>query len=64
MRFPDAWIERYLAVRWWRYAFWDLRQCSITDPEKFLDAVEERIAGGMQEYRPDLIPIQSLVPGG
>ena len=33
-------------------------------PEKFLDAVEERIAGGMQEYRPELIPIQSLVPEG
>ncbi len=32
MRFPDALIERYLKVQWWRYAFWDLRQCSITDP--------------------------------
>ncbi|WP_279604420.1 CatB-related O-acetyltransferase [Methylobacterium sp. J-070] len=64
MRFPDALIERYLKVQWWRYAFWDLRQCSITDPEQFLDAVEEKIAGGMQEYRPDWIPIQSLVPGG
>ncbi len=50
-------------MQWWRYAFWDLRQCSITDPEKFLDAVEERIAGGMQEYRPERIPIQSLIPG-
>ncbi len=28
---PDKLIERYLKVQWWRYAFWDLRQCSITD---------------------------------
>ena len=63
MRFPDALIERYLKVQWWRYAFWDLRQCSISDPEKFLDAVEARIADGMQPYEPGTIALTSLLPG-
>ena len=64
MRFPDALIERYLKVQWWRYAFWDLRQCSITDPEQFIDAVEARSAEGMQAYNPGKIALQSLVPTG
>lgn len=63
MRFSDALIVRYLAVRWWRYAFWDLRQCSISDPEKFLDAVEARIGAGMQPYEPGTFTLRSLIPG-
>jgi virginiamycin A acetyltransferase len=52
--------ERYLAVRWWRFAFWDVRDCPVTDPEAFIDAVEARIADGMQEYRPKPVRIAEL----
>jgi acetyltransferase-like isoleucine patch superfamily enzyme len=61
MRFSDKLIERYLTVRWWRYAFWDLHQCSITDPEQFIDAVEARIADGMEEYKPGSIHLPSII---
>jgi acetyltransferase-like isoleucine patch superfamily enzyme len=55
-RFPDAVIERMLSVRWWRFAFWDLRGASTTEPSKFLDTVEEKIASGtLNEYLPKKI---------
>lgn len=60
MRFPDALIERYLAVQWWRYAFWDLRRIEIGDPERFIEAVSELAGSGVDEYRPEIIAVTQL----
>ena len=61
LRFPEALVERMLAVRWWRYAFWDLAGASITEPQAFLDTVEARIAGGLGPYRPGLVSLDEIV---
>lgn len=45
-RFPDALVERFLRVRWWQYAAPDLDDYPVTDPERFLDAVENDAAAG------------------
>jgi len=60
MRFPDRVIERMQAVRWWRYAFWDLVGASITEPEKFLDTVEKRISEGIAEYLPAIVSLREI----
>ncbi|HWU95173.1 MAG TPA: CatB-related O-acetyltransferase, partial [Sphingomonas sp.] len=39
MRFPDAVIERMLALRWWQYNLLDLA-LDHTDPTRALDAIE------------------------
>ncbi len=51
MRFPDAVIERMLAVQWWRYNILEL-DIDLTDPMRALDAIEARIAAGLQPYAP------------
>jgi virginiamycin A acetyltransferase len=52
MRFPDPVIERMLAVQWWRYNLLDL-DVDLTDPMRALDAIEARIAAGLQPYAPE-----------
>lgn len=51
MRFPDAVIERMLALRWWQYNLLDLA-LDHTDPARALDAIEAAVAGGLQPYAP------------
>ncbi|MBN8908537.1 MAG: hypothetical protein J0H99_18390, partial [Rhodospirillales bacterium] len=36
----------FLRVRWWQYAAPDLDDYPVTDPERFLDAVENDAAAG------------------
>ncbi len=60
-RFSKAIIARMAAAQWWRYAFWDLAGAAIGDPEAFLDAVGERIAGGLAPYAPDLVRLRDIV---
>jgi virginiamycin A acetyltransferase len=62
MRFSDAVVQRMLAVSWWKFAFWDLRGAATTDPVKFLDTIEERIAAGsLKEYEPKKIRLDEIV---
>jgi acetyltransferase-like isoleucine patch superfamily enzyme len=62
MRFSDAVIQRMLAVSWWKFAFWDLRGAATTNPVKFLDTIEERIASGsLKEYEPKKISLTEIV---
>ena len=51
MRFPDAVIERMLAVQWWRYNILDL-DLDLTDPMRALDTIEAHVAAGLQPYAP------------
>lgn len=52
MRFPDAVIERMLALRWWQYNLLDLA-IDHSDPLRALDAIEEAVAAGLQPYAPE-----------
>jgi len=64
LRFDERVVERMLAVKWWRYAFWDLRGASTTEPMKFLDTVEQKIADKtIQEYAPKKLTIAEILAG-
>jgi acetyltransferase-like isoleucine patch superfamily enzyme len=45
-RFPDALIERIQRVAWWQYHVADFAGLDVTNPERFVDGVEERVAAG------------------
>jgi virginiamycin A acetyltransferase len=61
MRFPEAVVERMLSVKWWRFAFWDLVGASATEPDKFLDSIEDKIgSGSLKEYHPDKIRVGDI----
>ncbi|WP_283807231.1 CatB-related O-acetyltransferase [Bradyrhizobium sp. Tv2a-2] len=60
MRFDDTTIERMLRVKWWNYAFWDLPQAPVADPNAFLDFVESRMNAGIKPYAPSKIALRSL----
>ncbi len=40
-KIPEALIERFLAVQWWRFAPWQLAGINMTNPETALPALEE-----------------------
>lgn len=46
LRFPEALVERMLAVQWWRYAIYDLFAAPMDHPEAVLDHIEDRVAAG------------------
>jgi acetyltransferase-like isoleucine patch superfamily enzyme len=46
LRFPDALVERMLAVQWWRYAIYDLFAAPMDQPAAVLDHIEDRVAAG------------------
>jgi hypothetical protein len=61
-RFEDRVINRMLAVKWWKYAFWDLRGASTTEPEKFLDYIEGKIESRtLQEYKPTWLTLEGIL---
>lgn len=51
-RFPEALIERIQRVRWWDYHIADFAGLDASDPERFLNGLEERIAEGLEHYAP------------
>ena len=54
-RFPDALIERMRAIEWWRFNILEL-DVAASDPVRFLDALEDRIAAGtIAHYVPGAI---------
>jgi acetyltransferase-like isoleucine patch superfamily enzyme len=64
-RFADNVIERMLAVRWWNFAFWDLKGASIVDPQRFLDTIEEKIATkAIQPYKPQKLRLAEVLQPG
>jgi acetyltransferase-like isoleucine patch superfamily enzyme len=57
-RFPDELIERFLALKWWRFALPSLPALSFDDPAKALDQLEVLVNGGtVQEYQPTTIDL-------
>lgn len=57
-RFSDNIIERFLAVSWWRYAFWDLSGLQLTSPERFIGGVEDLLAKGLLPYAPSIVDVR------
>ena len=43
MRFDDKIIEKMLKLKWWNYAYWDLKDLNWQKPAEFLNALEDRI---------------------
>ena len=61
-RFAPEIIERMLALRWWRFAFWDLRGASITEPSRFIDTIENKIAAGsLTAYEPAKLHLKDIL---
>ncbi len=52
-RFHPRIIARLLDVRWWEYAYWDLKGLDFADVERCLGQLEHMIAAGaIQPYAP------------
>lgn len=51
-RFPEKTIERIQRVRWWDYHVADFAGLDASDPDRFLDGLEERVAQGLERYAP------------
>jgi hypothetical protein len=49
MRFAEAMVERYQALKWWRFGPDVLQPMDPSAPEAFFDAVEAAIAAGVPE---------------
>lgn len=46
LRFPEAIVERLLAVEWWRYSLYDLFEAPMDSIEAALDRIEDLVASG------------------
>jgi acetyltransferase-like isoleucine patch superfamily enzyme len=46
LRFPEATVERLLAVQWWQYSLYDLFDAPMDSIDAALDRIEELVAGG------------------
>jgi hypothetical protein len=51
-RFSESLIERIQRVRWWDFHVADFAGLDASDPERFLDGLEEQIALGLERYMP------------
>ncbi|WP_330999410.1 CatB-related O-acetyltransferase [Sphingomonas sp. IC-56] len=60
-RFPEPLIERIQRVAWWQYHVADFDGLDVTQPERFLDGIEERVAAGrLAPYRPERFDISAI----
>jgi acetyltransferase-like isoleucine patch superfamily enzyme len=59
-RHDEAVIAKLRASAWWRYAPWDLTGISVDDPRAFLNALQERVAEGLQPYAPEPVHVRTL----
>ena len=51
-RFDEQTIARLLASEWWRYHISDFAGLDTSDPNRFLDQFEPKVAAGLQPYEP------------
>lgn len=49
LRFPEAVVERLLAVAWWQYSIYDLFEAPMDSIEAALDVIEDLVARGAIE---------------
>ena len=61
-RFPDATVEKLLALRWWQYAMWDLKDLPWDDIDHAIEIVQSRVAtGALTPYGPEEITQHSPI---
>lgn len=61
-RFTDGIIEQMLQLRWWQYAYWDLKGITIDDPLRFIGEISERAENGsITEYKPEKVSLSHLM---
>ncbi len=58
-RIPEHLIDRMLAVAWWRFAPWQLRDIDVTDPVIALTQLEE-LCQKLMPYEPGFKSIQDF----
>jgi acetyltransferase-like isoleucine patch superfamily enzyme len=58
-RLPDLLIERYLRLRWWQFAPWQLSEIDFTDPARAADQLEQTIPR-LSTYLPSRVRISDL----
>ena len=46
LRFPEATVERLLALQWWQYSLYDLFEAPMDSIDAALDTIEELVAAG------------------
>jgi acetyltransferase-like isoleucine patch superfamily enzyme len=46
LRFPEAIVERLLALQWWNYSIYDLFEAPFDDVARALEVLEQKVAGG------------------
>ena len=60
-RFPEAVVERLLALQWWRYSIFDLFSAPLDDIAAALDRIEEMVAAGqLAPYDGPVVTAQDL----
>jgi virginiamycin A acetyltransferase len=60
-RFREPLVDRIQRVAWWQYHVADFDGLDVTDPERFLDGIEERVAAGtLSPYRPERLDIPAI----
>lgn len=55
LRFPDAAVERLLALEWWRYSIFDLFSAPLDNIDMALDRLEHMVGSG--ELSPYVAPV-------
>lgn len=61
-RFPDAVIQRLLALKWWNYSLDSLRGIAVDNIDASLDLLEVRIANGLATpFEPRVIALDKFV---
>ena len=61
LRFPEATVERLLALQWWRHSIFDLFSAPLDDIDAALDRVEEMVgAGQLAPYEGPVVTAQDL----
>jgi len=60
LRLPEKIVERFLAVRWWRFAPWQLGKIEFDDAERAAVQLEE-LVGTLTPYEPGIHAIKEFV---
>ena len=54
-RFSEETVKRLLALQWWRFAPWQIRDLDFSEVNKALDQLERKLEAGLEPYAPELL---------
>jgi hypothetical protein len=58
-RFTEDAIAKLIALRWWRFAPWQLRGTDFSDIRSSIESVDELVRSGLQPYEPGAYAVAS-----